>query len=72
MIFMIFGKIQEGERTIRLNSEIICSNCGKMVPGGIKISERYSKTNEFKKELKEFKKNYLCGICRDKKRVNKS
>ncbi len=69
---MIIGKIKKEEKTIRLNTEINCSNCGKSVPGGIKTSEKYSKTNGFKKELDGFKKNYLCGICRDKKRVNKS
>jgi hypothetical protein len=69
---MIIGEIQKDEKTIRLNFDIRCTNCGKSVPGGIKTSEKYSKTNDFKKELEEFKKNYLCGICRDKKRVNKS
>jgi len=69
---MIIGKIQKDEKTIRLNEDIICSNCGKKVPGGIKTSEKYSKTTEFTKELEEFKIDYLCGICRDKKRVNKS
>jgi hypothetical protein len=69
---MIIGKIIKNQKTIRLNEDIFCSNCGKQVPGGVKASEEYSKTNDFKKELKEFTKNYLCGICRDKKRVNKS
>ena len=69
---MIIGKIQTGEKTIRLNIDINCTNCRKKVPGGIKASERYSKTNDFKIKLEEFKKNYLCGICRDKKRVKKS
>lgn len=69
---MIIGVIPKNEKSVRLNIDINCSNCGKRVPGGIKTSEKYSKTNDFKKELVEFKKNYLCGICRDKKRVNKS
>jgi hypothetical protein len=69
---LIIGEIQKNEKTIRLNTDINCSNCGKSVPGGIKTSEKYSKTISFKKELEEFKKNYLCGICRDKKRVNQS
>ena len=68
---MIIGKIKKNENAIRLNTDINCSNCGKSVPGGIKTSEKYFKTNEFKKELEEFKQKYLCGICRDKKRVNK-
>ncbi len=66
---MIIGKIKKDEKTVRLNLEIFCSNCGKKVPGGIKTSEKYSKTKNFREELREFKKNYLCGVCRDKKRV---
>ena len=69
---MIIGKILKNEKAVRLNEDIYCSNCGKSVPGGIKTSEKYSKTVDFKKEVVEFKKNYLCGICRDRKRVNKS
>jgi len=69
---MIIGKIQKGEKTIRLNTDINCTNCEKNVPGGIKASEKYSKTLDFKKELEDFKEDYLCGICRDKKRVSKS
>ena len=69
---MILGKIQNNEKTVRIETKISCSNCGKQVPGGIKISENYFKTNEFKKELEAFKKKYLCGICRDKKKVSKS
>jgi len=69
---MIIGKILKDEKTVRLNIDINCSNCGKGVPGGIRTSEKYYTTKEFKNELKEFKKKYLCGICRDKKRVNKS
>ncbi len=69
---MIIGKIKKNEKTIRLNLDINCTSCGKSVPGGIKTSEKYSKTNDFIKEFEEFKKNYLCGICRDKKRVNRS
>ena len=69
---MIIGKIKKDEETVRLNTDINCSNCGKSVPGGIRTSKKYAKTEDFIKELKEFKKNYLCGICRDRKRVNKS
>ena len=69
---MIIGKIQKNEKSIRFNLDLNCSNCQKKVPGGVKVSEKYSKTEEFKKELEGFKKNYLCGICRDKKRVNRS
>jgi len=69
---VIIGKIQKNEKSIRFNLDLNCSNCQKKVPGGVKVSEKYSKTEEFKKELEGFKKNYLCGICRDKKRVNRS
>ena len=68
---MIIGKISENERKIKFNVEIRCTNCGKKVPGGLKTGEKYYETKSFKKELDLFKKTYLCGICRDKKRVSK-
>jgi DNA-directed RNA polymerase subunit RPC12/RpoP len=69
---MIIGKISENERKIKIDAEIHCTNCGKQVPGGLKGGEKYSKTEEFKIELEKFMQNYLCGICRDKKRVEKN
>ena len=68
---VIIGKIPENEKTIRLDLEIHCNNCGKKVPGGIKTGEQYSQTKEFNKELEKLRKQYLCGICRDKNRINK-
>ena len=68
---MIIGKIAENEKKIKFNVEINCTNCGKKVPGGLKTGEKYYETDSFKKELDSFKKTYLCGICRDKKRVGK-
>ena len=68
---MIIGKISENERKIKINADIHCTNCGKKVPGGLKTGEKYSKTEEFKIELEKFMQNYLCGICRDKKRTKK-
>ncbi|HJJ23261.1 MAG TPA: hypothetical protein OQH54_06065 [Nitrosopumilus sp.] len=68
---MIIGKISENEKKIKFSIEIHCTSCGKKVPGGLKTGERYYQTDTFKKELKDFKKNYLCGICRDKKRLEK-
>jgi len=68
---MIIGKISENEKKIKFNVEIRCTNCGKKVPGGLKTGEKYYETKSFKKELDLFKKTYLCGICRDKKRVSK-
>jgi len=70
-MLMIIGKILENERKIRFHLDIHCSNCGKQVPGGLKTGEKYYQSKEFKIELEEFLKNYLCGICRDKKRVKK-
>lgn len=69
---MIIGKISENERKISINADIHCTNCGKQVPGGLKVGEKYHKTEEFKIELEKFLQNYLCGICRDKKRVEKN
>ena len=66
---MKIGKISENEKIISVNKEIHCTKCGKNVPGGLKTGENYSKTKEFEKDVKEFLKNYLCGICRDKKRL---
>ncbi len=68
---MIIGKINKNEKRVKFVLEIHCTNCGKKVPGGLQASERFYGTESFKKELELFKKNYLCGICRDKKRLDK-
>ena len=65
---MIIGKISENEKIVKFDVEIHCNNCGKKVPGGLKTGEKYFQTREFKVELEDFKKNYFCGVCRDKKR----
>ena len=67
---MIIGKIRKDEKRIRFNLDIKCSNCKAQVPGGIQTSEGYYGTDSFYKEIEEFKKKYLCGKCRDRKRVN--
>ena len=67
---MIFGKIEKNEKIIKFNVEMQCINCCKKVPGGMKSGETYFKHIEFNKDLEEFKKTYLCGVCRDKKRYN--
>ncbi|WP_255430781.1 hypothetical protein [Candidatus Nitrosopumilus sp. SW] len=53
---------------MKFEVDIICTNCDKKVPGGLQTGESYYKTREFQVELEDFKKNYLCGVCRDKKR----
>ncbi len=68
---VIIGKILEGEKTVRFNLDIHCSNCGKQVPGGMKTGEKSYQSKAFSHDLEEFLKNYLCGICRDKKRQNR-
>jgi len=69
---MIIGKFPKNEKMIKFDREIHCTNCGKQVPGGLKTGEEYYESNEFEIEFKEFLKNYLCGICRDKKRRGKN
>lgn len=69
---MIIGKISESDKKVKLNLDIFCTKCGKKVPGGIQTSEIYYGTEEFKKELEDFQKNYLCGVCRDKQRVGRN
>ena len=69
---MILGKIAKDEEQVRLAVEIHCNSCKKSVPGGLKVGEKYSKTKEFKAELAEFVEKYLCGKCRDQKRVKKN
>ena len=68
---MIIGKISKNEKMVKFDREIHCINCGKQVPGRLKTGEKYYQSYEFKIEFKEFLKNYLCGICRDKKRTQK-
>ena len=68
---MIIGKILKNEKIVKFDAKINCTNCGKQVPGGLKTGEKYYQTKEFEIELDKFMKNYLCGICRDKKRVEK-
>ena len=68
---MIIGKINKNEKRVKFLLDIHCTNCGKKVPGGLQASEKFYGTEPFKKELENFKKDYLCGICRDKKRLEK-
>ena len=68
---MKIGNFQDSEKTVRLEIEIFCKECGKQVPGGILTGEKYAQSAEFKKDIEELKENYLCGICRDRKRVQR-
>ena len=68
---MIVGKITKNEKMIKFDRKIHCTNCGKQVPGGLKTGKTYYQSQEFEIEFKGFLKNYLCGICRDKKRTQK-
>jgi len=69
---MIIGKILKNEKIVKFDVKINCANCGKQVPGGLKTGKKYYQTKEFKIEFNEWVKNYLCGICRDKRRVEKN
>jgi len=69
---VILGKIEDDENRVKFNIPIHCIECNKSVPGRIVSEEKYSQTKSFKVELEQFKKNYLCGICRDKRRCEKN
>ena len=66
---MRFGKIEENDEIVKFNLELQCANCNKKVPGGMKTGKKYFETEEYKIEIEKFKKVYLCGVCRDKKRI---
>jgi len=66
---MIIGRVNKNEKKIKFNLNLTCSKCHKKVPGGMQSSESYFGSESFKIEIENFKKNYLCGICRDKKRI---
>ena len=68
---VIFGTVSGDEPVVRLNLEIRCSSCKKTVPGGVTISKRHYGSDGFDAEMQAFMRGYLCGICRDKKRVGR-
>lgn len=68
MQLVILGRIEEGDRRIRLDEDIRCNECRKRVPGGIQTSARFYDSGAFDVALQEFKDKYLCGICRDAQR----
>lgn len=63
------GKIKKNEETIRFTLDLSCRQCGKRVPGGMLTSKKYFGSYSFFLEIDDFKKKYLCGKCRDKKRI---
>jgi len=69
MFLMIIGKIEKNEKKIKFHLDLSCRKCGKSVPGGMQTSENYYNSNSFKIEIDNFKKTYLCGICRDARRI---
>lgn len=69
MFNMIIGKIGKNERNIKFHLNLSCTKCGKSVPGGMKTSKNYYDSDSFKIEIYDLKKTYLCGICRDAKRI---
>ncbi len=66
---MIIGKIKKNEKVIKFQLKLFCTKCGKSVPGGMQASEKYYNSDLFRIEIENFKKKYLCGICRDAKRI---
>jgi len=69
---LIIGKIKKNEKKIEFELHITCVSCKRKVPGGMKTSEKYYGTDLFCEEIKKFRENYLCGRCRDEKRILKN
>ena len=67
---MRIGNFTNNESTIKFNLNLNCTNCGKKVPGGMLTSKKYFGSYSFFLEIDDLKKTYLCGICRDKKKIN--
>lgn len=68
---MKIGDFPKTDRKIRLEIQIHCTDCGKKVPGGITTGKKYSESSQFQEDIKKLKKDYQCGRCRDKNRVQK-
>lgn len=66
---MIIGKIRKNDKIKKFSLDLQCTMCGVNVPGGMKTSEEFYNTGLFHIEVESFRKNYLCGKCRDKKRI---
>jgi len=68
---MRIGKIEKNEPSIRFKLNLVCIDCGIKVPGGMLTSKSYFGTYSFMLEIDSLKKTYMCGKCRDKKRLSK-
>jgi len=66
---MRIGNFNNDESTIRFSLNLSCIACRKKVPGSMLTSEKYFGSYSFLLEIDTLKKNYLCGKCRDKKRL---
>ena len=68
---MRIGNFNINESTIRFRLNLTCTACQKNVSGNMLTSKKYFGSYSFLLEIDELKKNYLCGKCRDKKRIMK-
>ena len=55
---VIFGAVSGDKQAIRLNLEIHCSSCKRIVPGGVRVSKRHYGDDEFDTELQAFMRRY--------------
>lgn len=69
---MIVGRIDPGERTVRFELDLRCSDCGRSVPGGMKASEAFYNSAAFCEEIGRLVRGYACGPCRDRRRAKSS
>jgi len=67
---MRIGEFGNQEDTVRFNLNLNCTKCEKKVPGSMLTSKKYFGSYSFFLEIDNLKKNYYCGKCRDKKRIN--
>lgn len=67
---MRIGKFSNQEDTVRFNLNLNCTKCKKSVPGSMLTSKKYLGSYSFFLEIDDLKKNYLCGKCRDEKRIS--
>lgn len=66
---MLLGDVGRDETRVLVDMKLHCTQCSKEVRGNVYTSQRLHGTAEFDRQSKEFQKVYLCGRCRDRKRV---